>query len=69
MITAFPKRLSIGRQIRDEREKAGYVQKWCASQCDYSERQWQYWEHGEYIPTGRALRAIIRLFPNLQNFI
>jgi DNA-binding transcriptional regulator YiaG len=69
MITQFPKRLTIARLIREQREDAGLIQKECAARVDYTVRQWQYWESGECKPTGRALRAIIRLFPNMKDFV
>lgn len=69
MIATFPKQTNLGRLIRDAREEAGYVQKWCAAKCEYSERQWQHWEAGTHIPSGRALKAIVRLFPNLKDYV
>lgn len=69
MIVTFPKRIAIANLIRNEREMANLLQKECAARCDYTVRQWQYWESGEYRPTGRALKAIVRLFPNLQKFV
>jgi DNA-binding transcriptional regulator YiaG len=69
MIATFPKRLSIAHLIRNERETANLLQKECAARCDYTVRQWQYWESGECIPTGRAMKAIARLFPKMQDFV
>lgn len=69
MIAKFPKQTKLGHLIKDARENAGLLQKECASQCDYTVRQWQYWESNECRPTGRAMKAIIRLFPNLKDFV
>jgi len=69
VIAQFPKHLTIGRLIRENREAANLIQKECAARVDYTVRQWQYWEAGDCIPTGRALKAIIRLFPNLKDFV
>jgi transcriptional regulator with XRE-family HTH domain len=69
MMTTFPKRLTIASLIRSERLKAGHVQKWAATLCGYSIRQWIYWERGEKIPSERALYAIKEAYPNFPDCI
>jgi transcriptional regulator with XRE-family HTH domain len=69
MIATFPKQTNLGHILKEARTDAGLLQKECAARCDYTVRQWQYWEHGKRLPTGRALKAIIRLFPNLKSFV
>jgi transcriptional regulator with XRE-family HTH domain len=69
MIATFPKQTNLGHLIRNEREEKNIMQKEAARRCEYSTRQWQYWESGERIPKGRALKAICKLLPNIKQFI
>lgn len=65
----LPEIFTLGNRLRDAREDAEHVQKESAALCGYSLRMWIYWEHGEMIPSSRAMKAIIKVYPSLQNCI
>lgn len=67
-IVSFPPRLlrpGIGQYLRAEREIAGHKQLRAAIEVGYSRRQWIYWEQDVMYPSTRAIRSIIKVYPNL----
>lgn len=69
-IATFPtqvRRISLGTLLRAEREDhEGHTQEYCAAAIGYTRRQWINWEGGHSQPSGEAMRAIAKLYPNLK---
>jgi DNA-binding XRE family transcriptional regulator len=69
-IASFPsqvRRITLGSLIRAEREShPGHTQDYCAAAIGFTRRQWINWEGNYCHPSGEAMRAIAKLYPNLM---
>jgi DNA-binding transcriptional regulator YiaG len=58
-------RLAFADRLKTIRYEKGYKQVFCALQVGVSEREWQRWEGGRFLPHPHAYNALLKLFPNI----
>jgi hypothetical protein len=58
-------RVAFSSRLKAVRYEKGYKQVFCALQVGVTEREWQRWVGGHFLPHPHTYNALLKLFPNL----